>query len=617
MELNTPNTNGAQLRLHDIVPTHLAIRAMRDNGYKNAAYALAELMDNAIQAGAERVELLAAERSELVQQRQRSRLHHVAVLDDGCGMDADTLRVALQFGNGTRLDASQHDGIGRFGMGLPSASISQCMRVDVWSWKDGPEAALHTHLDLDEVAGGQMVEVPEPAPAAIPDVWRTATEAWGKSGTLVVWSILDRMTWRTARALFDNSEFVVGRMYRRFIDDGRVTIHFRKFDLDHPSEPSEERFALPNDPGYLMERTSTPEPFADEPMFHLHSGNWDEQIRFRGEMHPISIRFSVAKEEARLGRRNAGSTPHGRHAGKNIGVSIVRAGRELELDQSWIRTFDTRERWWGVEISFLPGLDELFGVTNNKQSARNLHQITDAELFESGEYDAEEAEYLGEDGDPRYVVREISDRVQDNLRSMRELIKRQAKNDERAAQRRLRHEEARAQHSPEQHATQVVRQRAESEGLESESDRQEAEPTDQRVESLTELFTREADIPEPDARQLAAELVESDLKFEFVDTRFESTAFFSVERNGGVLVVKLNTTHPVYRHLVEALERDASSASEEDLRESLTAARDGLRLLLMAWARYEDEASGMKEDRLKDVRQEWGRIARDFLRTDE
>lgn len=52
------------------------------------------------------------------------------------------------------------------------------------------------------------------------------------------------------------------------------------------------------------------------------------------------------------------------------------------------------------------------------------------------------------------------------------------------------------------------------------------------------------------------------------------------------------------------------------MRERLTAARDGLRLLLMAWARYEDEASGLKEDRLKDVRQDWGRIARDFLRSD-
>ena len=43
---------------HDIVPAHLAVQAMRDNGYKNAAYAIVKLIDNAIQAGASEVELL-------------------------------------------------------------------------------------------------------------------------------------------------------------------------------------------------------------------------------------------------------------------------------------------------------------------------------------------------------------------------------------------------------------------------------------------------------------------------------------------------------------------------------------------------------------------------------
>src|SRR6478672_346944 len=113
----------------EIVPTSLAVKAMRDNGYKNAAYAIAELMDNSIQAGAKTVQLLCADRELQVEQRTRKRLNEVAVLDDGSGMDADTLRIALQFGNGTHLEAAQQKGMGRFGMGLPSASISQCQHV--------------------------------------------------------------------------------------------------------------------------------------------------------------------------------------------------------------------------------------------------------------------------------------------------------------------------------------------------------------------------------------------------------------------------------------------------------------------------------------------------------
>src|SRR5664279_892291 len=120
----------------DLVPTHLAVQAMRDNGYRNTAFAVAELIDNAIQAGATDIELLCCESEELVRERVRRRLKHVAVLDNGSGMDSKVLRMALQFGNGTHL--KDRSGIGRFGMGLPSASISQCKLVDVWSWQNGP-----------------------------------------------------------------------------------------------------------------------------------------------------------------------------------------------------------------------------------------------------------------------------------------------------------------------------------------------------------------------------------------------------------------------------------------------------------------------------------------------
>ena len=138
-------------KTHEIVPAHLAVTAMRDNGYKNAAYAIAELMDNSIQAGASQVELLCGEKQNTSGQRKTSIIETIAVLDNGSGMTAEILRLALQFGNGTYLDSAKHTGIGRFGMGLPSSSISQCRRVDVWSWTNGKENALYTFLDIDEI----------------------------------------------------------------------------------------------------------------------------------------------------------------------------------------------------------------------------------------------------------------------------------------------------------------------------------------------------------------------------------------------------------------------------------------------------------------------------------
>ena len=86
---------------NSIVPAHLAVKAMRDNGYKNAAYAIAELIDNSIQHGATKVELLCAEIDVQFNMRNVTRVNQIAVLDNGKGMDKEVLRMALQFGNET------------------------------------------------------------------------------------------------------------------------------------------------------------------------------------------------------------------------------------------------------------------------------------------------------------------------------------------------------------------------------------------------------------------------------------------------------------------------------------------------------------------------------------
>src|SRR5271157_5204261 len=97
---------------HDIVPQHLAIKAMRDSGYRDTSHALAELIDNRIQAGEgiaapTVVEVICVDRERLVSQRARRQVESIAVYDNACGMDAATLRLALQFGNGLHLEPEQ------------------------------------------------------------------------------------------------------------------------------------------------------------------------------------------------------------------------------------------------------------------------------------------------------------------------------------------------------------------------------------------------------------------------------------------------------------------------------------------------------------------------------
>ncbi|MBW4618587.1 MAG: ATP-binding protein [Cyanosarcina radialis HA8281-LM2] len=601
---------------HDIVPTHLAVQAMRDNGYKNAAYAIAELMDNAIQAGASQVELLCGERKQQVEQRKRSRIEQIAVLDNGCGMNASVLRLALQFGNGTYLEENRHTGIGRFGMGLPSSSISQCQRVEVWSWQNGAENALYSYLDLDEIKSRRITEVPQPIAKPIPLVWLKIGQKFGNSGTLVVWSKIDRCIWRTGKAIIDNSEFAIGRMYRKFLHSGQVKIRMVAFDLEALDNIIAEKYALPNDPGYLMETTSCPAPFDERSMFQPWEGDTSYEvtykIKFKDREHEVKVRFSYAKEEARQAEpgKNPGSLPHGQHAAKNIGLSVMRAGRELELDQNLVNNYDPTERWWGVEVEFPPLLDDIFGVTNNKQVARNFGEILQSDiesLIEEGKTLAQLKEELSKDEDPKLQLLDLAHKITTQLSVIRGLIKAQTKGT-RSNEKRY----GRDPYKPEKVATTVTQERR-AEGYIGQSDRDEELPQAERKQVIKETLKAEG-ATETQAELLAATTIDDGLKYTFIEAPIDTPAFFSVKPRGGAIIVTLNTNHPAYQNLVEILEEDVDTADMDTLRSRLVNSLDGLKLLLMAWARYEDEQpDGKRKADAQDTRIDWGRIARRFL----
>src|SRR5262245_43817420 len=121
------------------------IQATRDAGYKGTATALAELIDNAYEAGATRVDINIA----------RSADDHftIAVNDNGCGMPPAILQLALQFGGSTRFNS--RIGTGRYGMGLPNSSLSLARRVDVYTWTR-PSTVWWSFLDIDEIVAGRM-----------------------------------------------------------------------------------------------------------------------------------------------------------------------------------------------------------------------------------------------------------------------------------------------------------------------------------------------------------------------------------------------------------------------------------------------------------------------------
>ena len=591
----------------EIIPPELAVKAMRDSGYKNTAYALAELIDNSVQANASNVEVICLEAYRQVNERASRRIQAIGILDNGDGMTPETLRLALQFGNGTHL--TDRKGIGRFGMGLPNSSISQCRRVEVWTWQNGPDNAMYSYLDVDDIEGRRLDVVPAPEHKSLPNEWRARSGNVETTGTLVLWTNFDdhRLTWRGAKATLDNTGLLVGRMYRKFIDNGRLSIRLLAL-LDGEAESTFDEPVHVNDPLYLMHNSSTPDPFKTKPMFQPW-GDADEvfSIDYDGAKHDIVVRMSWAHEETMPeDRSDRGSKPYGKHAAKNIGLSIVREGRELDLDPAWTNSYDPTERWWGVEVEFPSTLDEVFGVTNTKQSATifsHMAQFDWKAEANDGESRSEFQERIQGEGDPRAILLPIVDHIRDQIQEVRKRLKKQNVG-------RRKKEDRHDKPDVSDLATTKFRKRAEQ-GHETDADREKF--TEEDRDSLEKDLTEDKHYPKDVAHAIAQAVFTRKRKVDFVTKAMDGYAFFNVEhKHGGLTQVVFNTNHPFYEQLMESLEPEIGDETDADLIDRIHKATDTLKLLFAAWARYEMEEV-QQQKHLFDMRQEWGKMAGVFL----
>lgn len=580
-----------------IIPQNLSISAMRSSGYRDTAHALAELVDNAIQAGEvtgirTEVEVICLEEALTQGRRQISR---IAVYDNACGMNPSALRRALQFGNGSRLDKAQQKGIGKFGMGLPNSSISQCKRVDVWSWQDGK--AHHAYLDVTRIQDGDLIDVPEPEASEIPTEWSTLIAGdLQPHGTLVVWSELDRISWKQSTTLLRHTEFISGRVYRHFLDDKSVRIRLAAYD-SKTNGTIYQSYVRQNDPLYLMSGTNAPEPFNQVPAFVPFGQPLVLNVAFSGAEHPVTITASICKPETRL---EGGGKAIGQHAQRNQGISVVRARRELELNTSFTNSYDTRERWWGIEVQFEPGLDDVFGVTNNKQAATGFTRISlEEDAAEEGLSVRDYQERLELDKDSRLAMYRITREIDKLLKAMRTSVATMREGE------RLHSKKERAENKAEKAASESVARRRERVGDTGRSDKDEHAPQSERTSALTAGIVQDG-VEETKAQALAVDYVSKRIKFRFRHADVPGFHIFDVSTAGGVILITLNTRHAVHAKLFEALRAEEGESDSKYAREVLS--------LIAAWARMEDEAPSEKlRLALEDTRYQWGRMAMDFF----
>ena len=150
------------------------IESIRAIGY-SLSTALADLVDNCIAARAETIQILAnLETPDL----------KIGILDDGVGMTEEELLEAMRLGSRSPLEERAQSDLGRFGLGLKTASFSQCRVLTVVTRTNGATAIARWDLERIAESGKWQVHVPDDL-TSIP--W---AELLGESGTLVIWEEL-------------------------------------------------------------------------------------------------------------------------------------------------------------------------------------------------------------------------------------------------------------------------------------------------------------------------------------------------------------------------------------------------------------------------------------------
>jgi hypothetical protein len=328
------------------------IQATRESGYKSTSNAIAELVDNALEAKATQIAIRVDDAENTSQWPIR-----VAVADNGCGMSSKVLAEALRFGGSSRFD-SRHE-LGRFGMGLPNASLSQARRLDVYTWRHNRKP-VWSYLDVDAIAAGRVKSVPQPKVGKRP-AWAFQTSS--PSGTVVTWNHCDRLDNRRVSTITKKLAVSLGRIFRYFLWQG-VAI-----ELNGVPVKAIDPLFLAND-----SITTGAQPFQETWSCEVMA----EPDAATSQIGTVQVDFS----ELPVDEWHQLSNQNKRQIGvaDGAGISIVRANREI--DYGWFFTGSKRREnyddWWRCEIRFDPVLDEAFGVTHTKQQIRPKPHLIEA-----------------------------------------------------------------------------------------------------------------------------------------------------------------------------------------------------------------------------------------------
>lgn len=194
------------------------IEGLRDFGYTFNT-SVADIIDNSIAASATHIDILAT---------FSCGIPRIAFVDNGHGMTGEGLRIAMRPGSQSPKDLRAKFDLGRFGLGLKTASFAQCRKLTVVTRFNGITNAARWDLDFVATSNKWSVLVP-----AVDEIFGIA-QLPETEGTLIIWEEIDRIgvdgdnieSENHFNELLSNLSDHLGLVFHRFLD-GQAKRHKR------------------------------------------------------------------------------------------------------------------------------------------------------------------------------------------------------------------------------------------------------------------------------------------------------------------------------------------------------------------------------------------------------
>lgn len=189
------------------------VESMRSIGYSFRT-AIADLIDNSVGASAKRIDLIMLPDDN----------PYLIILDNGYGMTNEELELALKFGSKNPLDKRTGEDLGRFGLGMKSASLSQCRKLTVVSKKNGETSGYSWDINyINEKKNWVIIEYDDKEIAKLPNIDKLKEL---EHGTYLLLQDFDRVSASTQNLASTLNSYMsetidhLALIFHRFIDDG-------------------------------------------------------------------------------------------------------------------------------------------------------------------------------------------------------------------------------------------------------------------------------------------------------------------------------------------------------------------------------------------------------------